>query len=237
MKDIVKAIEIEKKYIEHRMKGEEPFHLVDVIKEFGFESLKEYFEEKCRYEFNQLEFDYEECKPHTCLDQVFASIRNKETKFLYMVSDCTFVFSCNDVVNTEYCEQNNIPIYYTQARGGTIVSTEGDVSLCICLPDNINVDTNFILENIAKILRKDSNVVKVDGNDILIDDKKVFGSATYRTNGMFALVAHVSFNDDSELISNICRTPKSGKIPSYIKNITQEEFRLGVSEWLQEHYI
>lgn len=46
MGDIVKAIEKEKEYLEYRKQGKEPFHLVDAIKECGFESLDEYFEEK-----------------------------------------------------------------------------------------------------------------------------------------------------------------------------------------------
>ena len=38
-KDIIKAIEIEKHYLECRMKNEYPFNLIDKIKECGFENL------------------------------------------------------------------------------------------------------------------------------------------------------------------------------------------------------
>lgn len=237
MSDIIKAIEFENIYLEQRSKGEYPFNLIDKIHECGFKGFEDYYFEKIGYAFSQLEFTYEECKPETCLSQVFAAIENKETKFLWMVSDSTFVFSCADFVNIDYCKQNDIPIYNTNAGGGTIVSTEGDVSFCVCVPKSINADSNFILRNIARVLRNGIDKVEVDGNDIMINGKKVLGSSFYHMNDMFALVAHMSFNDNSELISNICRKPKSGKTPSYVKNITQEKFRLGVAKWLQVQFI
>ena len=237
MADIVKAMEIENIYIDGKINGENKFNLIDNIRECGFKTLDEYFYAKIKYHFDKLEFSYEECKPETCLSQVFKTIENKETKFLYMVSDSTFVFNCDDVVNEEYCIQNDIPIYNVETSGGTIVSTEGDVSFCICVPESVNADVDFILRNIARILRNGTDSIRIDNNDILINDKKVLGSVFYKTNGMFALVAHMSFNDNSELISHICRKPKSGKIPSYVNGVTQDEFRLGMIKWLQIHSI
>lgn len=231
-KDILNAIEAEQTYLHHKLKGESVSPLIDKIKACGFETLEEYFNDKMKYRFSQLEFAYEECIPQTCLQQVFSAINNKETKFLFMISDHTFVFNCSDDFNIDYCEQNGIPIYYTQAGGGTIVSTEGDVSFCICAPCSININANFILRNIASIIDKGSGIAEVDGNDILIDRKKILGSTSYRMNDMIAVVAHVSFKDNSDLISKICTSSKLIKIPSYIQNISQEDFRAGVMKWL-----
>ena len=231
-KDILKAIEVEQTYLHHKLKGEPTSPLIDGIKACGFETLEEYFNSKMEYEFSQLKFSYEECVPQTCLQQVFSAINNHETKFLFMISDHTFVFNCSDDFNNDYCEQNGIPIYYTQTGGGTIVSTEGDVSFCICVPNSVTINENFILKNIASIIDKGAGTAKVDGNDILFDGGKVLGATAYRMNDMLAVVAHVSFKDNSDLISEICTSSKLIKVPSYIQNISQEEFRMGVMKWL-----
>lgn len=232
MYDIEKAISIEKEYICKKTNGEKVTPLVSQIEECGFKNLGEYFSEKVKYEFSQLKFEYEECVPQTCLQQVFSTINNRETKFLFMISDHTFVFNCKDDFNKEYCEQNDIPIYHTQAGGGTIVSTEGDVSFCICIPRSIDIDEHFILKNIASVIDRGSGIAKVDKNDILLNGEKVLGSTSYRMNEMFAVVAHVSFNDNSELISKICTSSKQKKTPAYIHHMSPEDFKRGVMEWL-----
>lgn len=233
MKDIEKAIEKEQEYLEHRTRGEEPFPLIDAIKMCGFDGLDEYHKAKREYEFNQLQFTYEECRPDTCLLQVFQAILNGQTIFQFMISDTTFVFNCRDDFNKDFCDKHNIPVYYTEANGGTIVSTSGDVSLCICIPENLGVDDSYILSNIASILSQYTDGIVVDGNDILQDGRKILGSATYRQNGMYALVAHMSFNDNSSLISQICLKPMAGKIPGSLRNISPEQFREEVIRWLR----
>lgn len=233
MTDIEKAMTKEQEYLSYRMNNKEPFHLVDAIKEYGFNSLNEYFTAKKEYEFRQIKFAYEEGSPENCLSKVFATIANGETKFSFMLSDKTFVFNCSDDFNEEFCQVNNIPVYQTKTKGGTIVSTAGDVSFCICAPASMDMNADYILTHIATILSKYMDGIVINGNDILRDGKKVLGCAFYEQNNMFALVAHVSFNDNSELIANICRKPKSGKAPGYLINITPEQFRQEVLEWLQ----
>ena len=61
--DIVKAIEKEQEYLFYRRNGDEPFHLVDAIKECGFDTLEEYFAAKKEYGFNHLSFAYIEKTP------------------------------------------------------------------------------------------------------------------------------------------------------------------------------
>ena len=233
MRDIEKAIKKEREYLEYRARGEEPFHLIDAIKACGFEDLDEYRKIKTDYEFNQLQFTYEECRPDTCLSQVFQAIASGQTKFQFMISDTTFVFNCRDGFNKEFCDKHNIPIYYTETNGGTIVSTPGDVSLCICIPANLGIDDSYILSHIASILSKYTDKIVVDGNDILQDGRKILGSASYRQNEMYALVAHMSFNDNSNLISQICLKPMAEKIPGSLRNISPEQFQEEVAQWLR----
>ena len=112
MTNIVRAIEKEKEYLAHRMKGEEPFHFADAIKEFGYETLEHYFAEKQDYEFGQLDFVLDNVPPNKAIAEIFRMMEARETKVLFVASEETFVFSgIGKEFNQEYCVENNIPIY------------------------------------------------------------------------------------------------------------------------------
>lgn len=233
MRDINKAIEYEKEYQAARVNGEYPFHLVDKIKECGFESIKEYHELKKTHQFEQLNFEYIETNPRECLKDVFKVMALGKTCFLFSDTDETFVFNGNANYNQDYCLNHNIPIYPIQTSGGTIVSSKGDLSFGVCCPKTNGIDRNYVLNGLKNVLQKHTAaIVTVDGNDILVGDKKVIGSASYWQNNVFMFVCHISFCDNTELISNICITSKVGKTVGYIDFMTREEFKQGVSEWL-----
>ena len=241
--NIVEAIEKEKEYLSYRMKGLEPFHLSDIIKRYGFNSLEEYFREKSKYNFEQLQFEVIEKKPNVCIAEVQRMLDEKITGVLFVESDETFVFSgTTKEFNEEYCIENNIPIYYIYTRGGTIVSTAGDFSVGICVPKEAWVSDTFFLENITTLMSNYMENVEVSGNDILLNGEKVCGSAQYKKNGMVCFVAHFSFNDNTELVNLICQSSeapaatyslrRTTKPPSCITNMTTNEFKQEVSNWL-----
>ena len=235
MSELLKAMEIEQEYLAYRMKDEEPYHLADKIKEFGYADLTEYFNEKREYEFSQLSFDYIEKQPSECINEVLRMINEKVTGVLFVDTDEPFVF-CGDGCDydAEYCEENGIAIYPIFTKGGCIVSSKGDFSLGICVPSNSFVNLTYILKNIADILRKYTNEVAVDGNDILINGKKVIGSATYNQNGMFMFVAHVSFVDNFTIVECICKKPMIKQVGN-ITCLSRDEFKQEVTSWLLRH--
>lgn len=232
-RDIVKAIEKEREYLEYRKQDKEPFHLIDVVKECGFESLNEYFEEKTQYEFEHLQFDVIETTPIKAIANVLDCIAKKKTALLFAETPFTLIWNGNNSkFNEEYCILHKIPIFPIQTSGGTIVSTAGDLNIGICIPDRNGVSLTFILNGLANIFRKytDKDIV-VDGNDILVNNKKVLGSSTYKMNNVFVFIAPVSMTEKSELIENIC-LKKSSKIPTHINFMTADELRQEVSKWL-----
>ena len=106
--DIVKAIEKEQEYLSYRRKGEEPFHLVDAIKECGFVTLEEYFTAKLNRQFERLRFDYAEVDPSEAIAEIFRMMEAQETKVLFVPSVRTFVFSGESKpYDEEYCTENN----------------------------------------------------------------------------------------------------------------------------------
>ena len=234
MKDIKKAVEAEKEYIAHRIKGEEPFHLVDAVKECGFETLEEYFAAKREHELSALSFEAVETTPTKAIADVLETIARKKTRVLFADTKFTIVWNGDgSEFDREYCAKHGIPVLPIQTAGGTIVSTKGDLNIGICLPAAPGVEVEDVLRKLAEIFRKRTDKsVEIDGNDILIGGHKVLGCSAYRTNGMFMFITPVSFSDKSELIGNIC-TKRSGKTAGHIDFMSAEELRTEVAEWLK----
>lgn len=233
MTNIVKAIEKEKEYLSYRMKGEEPFHLVDAVKDCGFESLEDYFKAKKNHEFTNLSFEVIETTPAKAIEDVMNAIAERKTAVLFANTECTLVWNGNNgTFNETYCDECGIPIYPLQTGGGTIVSTAGDLNIGICVPQSFGIDLQFVLSRFADIFRKYTNkTVVVNGNDVLIDGFKVLGSSTYNRNGMFMFITPVSLSEKSELIESICHK-HSAKQPIHIDFMTAELLRREVSKWL-----
>lgn len=240
MADIVKAIEIEKEYLEHRMKNEEPFHFIDVIKECGFRSLEHYFEEKRNYEFQQLEFIGKNITQAQIVPEILTVLEDGTIGVWFIDSTETCVFAGNQGMkdfNEQYCIDNNIKVYPLLSSGGAIVHQDGDFSFGISCPESLHVDARYILKFVKQILQKHTiKHVSVDGNDILVDGNKICGSTTYYKNGLFLFIAYFSFNDKSELIYDICNK-ETMKTPTYIDFMTRDELRQEVYEWLKIKYI
>lgn len=239
--DIVKAMALEESYIEHRMRDKEPFHLVDAVKECGFESIDEYFMAKKAYFFSRLDFELVEETMPNGVAEIFKMIQMNHAGVLFVDWNETYVVCANrglEEFNRQYCEKNNITFFPLHTPGGTIVGSTGDFSFGVCVPDNINVDTPFILNGVKDILQKHTEKeVSINGNDILVDEKKICGSANYKGEGVLMVIMHFSFSDWSELITNICTTSKIGKEVSHIDFMTKAEFKQEVSKWLRVHSI
>ena len=232
MSRLLEAMEIEQEYLAYRMKGEEPYHLVDKITELGYADLTEYFNEKREYEFSHLSFDYIEKQPSECINEVLRMINEKVTGVLFVNTDEPFIFCGNGCdYDAEYCEENGIAIYPIFTNGGCIVSSNGDFSFGVCIPETTRINCNYILNDIRDILSKYTQDVTVAGNDILIDGKKVLGSATYQQNGMFMFVCHVSFVDNTEQVQCICKK-EAVKQVGYIDCMSRDEFRQEVTALL-----
>ncbi len=234
MQDIIGAIEKEKEYLSFRMRGEEPYHLVDAVKEYGFENLEEYFEAKRDYEFSQLEFEIIDTTPEKAISDVLGCIERKKTAVLLAVTDKTLVWNGNNSeFNESYCEECGIPIYPLYTNGGTIVSTPGDLNIGICFPEIKKLGSHYILKRFAEIFKKYTQKdMSVQGNDVIVDGVKVLGSSSYRKNGMFVFITPVSLSEKGDLISEIC-LKHSTKQPGHIDFMDAATLREEVERWLR----
>lgn len=248
MADIIKAIEKEKEYLSYRMKNEEPFHLADAVKECGFESLDEYFNAKKEYEFNQLNFEFIIKEPSNCIAEGLRLLDTQTTAIVFVDCDETFVYSGESKpFNEDYCKDNNIPIYPLHTTGGAIVGVQGDFSIGICVPESVGCDSGFMMQKVQELLSTNTDGIAIDGNDILYNGNKICAVTGYNKNGMYLFIAHFSFSDRIDLISEVCTVPtetstfslrrnsvyKPDKIPAYIDFMTREQLRQEVLAWLK----
>lgn len=237
MADIVKAIEKEKEYLDYRMKGEEPFHLVDAVKDCGFDSLAEYFEAKKKYDFDSISFAViDAASPKSCVADIFDVITNKKNAVIFVNIDHTLVWTqINSGCNIEYCMKNNIPIVPVGAGGtGTLVSTPNDFGIGICIRKDDRFNLAYIVNGFVEIFRKytDKEIIN-QGNDIMYDGKKICGFTYYNTNNMFMVISPVSFSEKADLVANICTNKPQIKQVGYIDFMNRDELRKEVSEWLK----
>ena len=234
MKDIVGAMAKANEYLKYRKKGEEPFHLVDAVREFGFESLKEYFEAKRDYEFSQLEFEMIETTPGKYIERLFEIINEKKSSLLLCDVNETCVAHGNECeFNTDYCTDCGFNMYPLYSGAGAIVFTPGDIAVGISLPEDPDLGKEYLLKGITSIISKYTDkTVEISGNDILVGGFKISGSTRYEQNNMLMLIFNLTFSDKSELIGNVC-TKHSLKQPGYIDFMTREDFRREVVKWLR----
>lgn len=241
MNKIEQGIQINNQHVQNVInRVPEQMSFYEQIINLGFEDLEDFFKQKSEYEMQQcLKGKIYNAISTEGLDILGQLIQDQQYGIVSVDNDIIFIYQGNNVekqINTEYCEQNNIPIKNYGTFGGSIVVSPGDYSIAILLPSSIDVNNNFFLGNIANILKKYFSNVIIDNNDILIDNKKILGSAAYSNERYFFFVAHFSFSSNRELIQNICgNISDDGKQPGYIDSniLSVEQLKEELLKWLQ----
>jgi len=212
----------------------------DQILALGYEDIEDFFKEKTIFEMQK---NLKNGKLYTVKMPNLVNILNilvqkKQNGIVSIYTDTTCVCHGQNTqkqLNTDYCEKNNIPIYPYNSFGGNIVATAEDYGMVFLIPSEINMSESFVLEKVARILTKYFNNVNIEGNDILINNKKVIGSGSLIVNDMFLMLFYFSMEDKGDLIVNICGEPTSGKAPGHIDSqiLPLETLKEELLSWLQ----
>lgn len=211
----------------------------DQITALGYDSIMQFFEEKAVYDMqSSLRGNLVSVHMSDLLPVVSNILAQGRSAIISIYTDETCVChgeNAEKLLNSEYCIEHDIPIYPYDSFGGNIVATEGDFGLAIIMPTVIDMSIDKILDNFRNILSNHFTDVTIDGNDILIDGKKVVGSGSFSEGNSFILLAYFSMSDKGELISTICGDPMTGKIPGHIDEqiVTAEDLHEEVTSWLQ----
>lgn len=228
---IEKAIAAEQTYLQKRLSGED---VALDLSEYGYESLDTYFADKKEYQLRHCGIQMYELPINDALDQFAQAIQSKTPGVWEPIIDKLFVWHGNEYIDTELCDELGVGIYQMpDFVGGNIVSGPEDLSLAFCIPADIDITTEYMLDKLKEIMDKYVDGVTIDGNDFLLNGRKVMGVMNLRVNGMYLFACHISYADHTEYINQICGK-KSTKIPGYIDSslLPKQTLKNEVLAWL-----
>lgn len=235
MDKLLKAMEIEKIYQENRLNGKEPFHLFDEIKICGYETLEEYFSEKCEYLFSQWIPNINYINVAEVATITENAILNGNHGIFIVKDGGVYAYHGSDIIDYELCKNLGVHVVELNYEGGTIIGSENDLSLMMVMPVSIFMNNNIIMNKFKEIIEKYIEGISIDGNDLLVNGEKVMGSMTRNVGNTFVWAAQISFSDYSDIIAKVCNK-HSVKKPAYIDNnkLTRDILESEVVRWLSK---
>lgn len=235
MKDLSNAIKEEKKYIADKLAGTNT-SLPARLSQYGYSNLTEYFHDKREYLFSQWTPEVVYIDVATLTTELEKAIKEEKYGIYISVSNGLYAFHGTDVIDYELCENLDVCVAELYHQGGTIIGSNADFGIEIVAPVSIGLDNDYIVNKFHEIINKYVDNVTMDGNDILVDGKKVMGSMRRNVGKVFVWAAQVSFADYNDIIVQVCNK-QSIKKPSYIdsKKLSRNQLEKEVLAWLQKH--
>lgn len=212
MNDIEKAMQAEQSYLRDKLSGK---NVSLNLSEYGYKDLETYFSDKRDYQLKNCGIEVHETNMDDIESRVENAIMSKTPSIWIPTADEIFVWHGNDALDRDLCAEMGAQVYDMNYIGGTIVSGADDLSFALIVPENIDISTSYMLLKIKSIMDEYFTDVVIDGNDILINGKKVLGSMQRRVNGMYVFACQISYADRSEYIKRLC-SKSSIKTPGFI---------------------
>lgn len=235
MKNLIDAIEEEKRYTNDRLNGINT-SLPSRLADYGYGNLTEYFHDKREYLFRKWIPEVIYIDVATLTTELEKAVREGKYGVYISVADGIYAFHGTDAIDYELCEALGVCVAELFHQGGTIIGSNADLGIEIVAPAELDLDSNYIMNKFYEIIRKYVDSATIDGNDILVNGEKVMGSMCRHVGKTFVWAAQVSFNDYSDIIAKVCNKPVAKK-PSYIDNakLSREQLEKEVLAWLQKH--
>ena len=133
--------------------------------------------------------------------------------FLWQVAP-TVIFGRNQVagneVNLDYCRQHAISVYRRKSGGGCVYADKGNLMWSFVTANaSVGFAFNRFLGMVLLVLRK----MGIEGvgtrhNDILVDGKKVCGTACYHLNGHCIVHGTMLYDTDMQHMTNAISPPR-----------------------------
>ncbi len=228
---IEKAIAAEQEYLQKRLNGED---VALDLSEYGYENLDDYFTAKKEYQLKHCGLELHEPTMDTVMSEFIEAVKQQKPSIWIPTADSVFVWHGNDAIDEELCARLGVKIYQMpNFIGGNIISGADDFSMTVCIPSEIDITTEYMLEKLKAIMDKYLDGVEIDGNDFMWNGRKIMGVMNLRTNGMYLFATHVSYVDYTDYINQICQKPAE-KTPGFIDKtlMPRDVLQREVLEWL-----
>lgn len=217
----------------------EDVSFLDRIVALGYKDLQEFFEDKALHEMrNALRNHIKAIDMKDFISTLTDMIQNQQWGIISIGTDITCVVHGDNAekpLDTEYCKEHDIPIYPYNSFGGNIVAAKGDYGVVFLIPREIDITEDYVIQGFASILSNYFDNIKIQGNDILLDGKKIVGSGSFGNDQIFFMMFYFSMSDKLELIKKICGEPTTGKEPGFIDSdiLPVETLKEELLSWLQ----
>lgn len=149
-------------------------------------------------------------------EYVARHVDEPEAFFMWQVGP-SVIFGRNQVaqneVNLDYCRQHDIRVYRRKSGGGCVYVDQDNVMLSfITNQENVNFTFNRFVNMLLLVLhRMGIEAVSTEHNDVLIEGRKVSGTAFYHLPGHSIVHATMLFDTNMQHMLNAI-TPSSEKL-------------------------
>ncbi len=159
---------------------------------------------------------------------------------VFSLDELSVNYGFNNDINFEFCNKNNIRYRYEERGGGCMVLFPGNIIIQDVYRGFDFNRLKYFIHDFVEWLQMFGVDAIVNGNDVLVDGKKIIGTVAYVLpnpyKGWVYFLVSISINSDLDLINNICLKP-SIKLPGALSTygITTEEVMDWVLNWFNNH--
>jgi len=149
-------------------------------------------------------------------EYVARHVDEPEAFFMWQVGP-SVIFGRNQVaqneVNLDYCRQHDIRVYRRKSGGGCVYADQDNVMLSfITNQENVNFTFNRFVNMLLLVLhRMGIEAIGTEHNDVLIEGRKVSGTAFYHLPGHSIVHSTMLFDTNMQHMLNAI-TPSSEKL-------------------------
>lgn len=159
---------------------------------------------------------------------------------IFPIEELSVNYGRENDINKDFCNQENIHYRYENRAGGCMVLFPNNMITCSIYPSDNFLRQQKFLQNFTEWLQSKDIKALTNGNDIMINNKKVVGAVSETLpepyKGWIYFGTQISINANADLISKICTKP-SIKIPGALSdyNITIDEAMEWILNWFNSH--
>lgn len=151
-------------------------------------------------------------------EKIINAVKNEEENLFYFVAPYTIAFTgYGNSVDKELCKSRNVVVKDLPNQGGTIVSSNGSISVGHISKDTKNKFNEGLQNALYRWLTAKGLNIVLQGNDLLVDGiYKVASYGSRRFGNILFSTFHISYEVDLDLIEKICTKPMT-KIPKGLR--------------------